>query len=74
MAAGISSRESNYIKIGLLIYKISQRAVRIKFDVEFHPDFLHKTLNRSSGKLKELERTNRINQHQWALLFPIPGM
>ncbi|XP_076108016.1 uncharacterized protein LOC143076203 isoform X4 [Mytilus galloprovincialis] len=70
MATEIPSEESNYIKISLLILKISQHAVRLKFDTEFHPDCLQETLNRSSGKLRELQRMNRINQHQWTLLFP----
>ncbi|XP_063448189.1 uncharacterized protein LOC134727733 [Mytilus trossulus] len=73
MATEIPSEESNYIKISLLILKISQRAVRLKFDTEFHPDRLQETLNRSSGKLRELQRTNRINQLQWTLLFPSKG-
>ncbi|XP_063396571.1 uncharacterized protein LOC134681083 [Mytilus trossulus] len=73
MATEIPSEESNYIKISLLILKISQRAVRLKFDTEFHPDCLQETLNRSSGKLRELQMMNRINQHQWTLLFPSKG-
>ncbi|VDI64738.1 Hypothetical predicted protein [Mytilus galloprovincialis] len=73
MATEIPSEESNYIKISLLILKISQRAVRLKFDTEFHSDCLQETLNRSSGKLRELQRMNRINQHQWTLLFPSKG-
>ncbi|CAG2238023.1 unnamed protein product [Mytilus edulis] len=73
MATEIPSEESNYIKISLLILKISQRAVRLKFDTEFHPDCLQETLNRSNGKLRELQRINRINQHQWTLLFPSKG-
>ncbi|XP_076108014.1 uncharacterized protein LOC143076203 isoform X3 [Mytilus galloprovincialis] len=73
MATEIPSEESNYIKISLLILKISQHAVRLKFDTEFHPDCLQETLNRSSGKLRELQRMNRINQHQWTLLFPSKG-
>ncbi|XP_052075418.1 uncharacterized protein LOC127712852 [Mytilus californianus] len=73
MATEIPSEESNYIKICLLILKISQRIVRLKFDTEFHPDCLQETLNRSSGKLRDLLRKNRINQHQWTLLFPPKG-
>ncbi|CAC5413786.1 ANKRD50 [Mytilus coruscus] len=73
MATGISSRESNYIKIGLLIYKISQRAVRLKFDDEFHPDCLQATIKREIDKLRKLQSTNRIDHHQWTLLFPLQG-
>ncbi|CAC5418977.1 unnamed protein product [Mytilus coruscus] len=73
MATEIPSEESNYIKTSLLILNISQRVVRLKFDIEFHPDCLQETLNRSSGKLRYLLRKNRINQHQWTLLFPPKG-
>ncbi|VDI61217.1 Hypothetical predicted protein, partial [Mytilus galloprovincialis] len=73
MATEIPSEESNYIKISLLILKISQRAVQLKFDTEFHPDCLQETLDRNIDKLRELQRMNRINQHQWTLLFPSKG-
>lgn len=74
MATSISSRESSYINIGLLIHKISQRAVRLKFDVEFHPDCLQETINSEINKLRELRRTNRIDPNQWTLLFPLQGL
>ena len=74
MASVISNEESNYIKIALLILRISTKAVRNKFDYEFHPACLKKTLRDKTGLLLELKRQNRINQNQWAILFPGKGL
>lgn len=74
MASVIGKEESNYIRIALLLLRISPRAVRVQFDREFHPDMLVNTLKSEYGKLKDLYRKNRINQSQWDLLFPKKGL
>lgn len=68
MMTSIPGAESNYIKIALLVVNISQKAVRVKFDFEFHPKCLQKTLNKESVKLKDL-----VHQNQRELLFPPKG-
>ncbi|XP_052082660.1 uncharacterized protein LOC127720221 [Mytilus californianus] len=70
MMTSIPESVSNYIKIALLVLRISQRAVRVKFDFELHPKCLQKTLNKHGVKLKDLLQKNRISQDQWGLLFP----
>ncbi|XP_052090920.1 serine/threonine-protein phosphatase 6 regulatory ankyrin repeat subunit C-like isoform X2 [Mytilus californianus] len=69
----ITMEESNYIKIALLLLRISPRAVRIRFDYEIHPDCLNKTLNSNIRKLTYLQSKRHINQEQWNLLFPGTG-
>ncbi|XP_071154184.1 serine/threonine-protein phosphatase 6 regulatory ankyrin repeat subunit B-like [Mytilus edulis] len=73
MTTLITMEESNYIKIALLLLRISPRAVRIQFDYEFHPDCLNKTLNSNKCKLTDLKHKGRINKEQWNLLFPRTG-
>lgn len=57
---------SNYIKIWLLVFKISRKAVRKKFDYEFHPKTLHTTLRSSKNiaTLTRLQEGNHINKDQ----------
>ena len=73
MATEISEAESNYLKIALLLLQVSRRAVKIKFDYEFHPDSLQKELRKSYSKLLPLKNKRVINQHQWDLMFPKSG-
>ncbi|CAC5421615.1 unnamed protein product [Mytilus coruscus] len=70
--AAISREVSNYIKIALLVLRISPKAVRVKFDIEFHPERLRKTLDENYRKLQELYQKKRIlSKEQWDLLFPL---
>ncbi|XP_052082662.1 uncharacterized protein LOC127720222 [Mytilus californianus] len=71
--AAISREESNYIKIALLVLRISPPAVRVKFDIEFHPERLRKTLDENFPKLQALHHKKKINKDQWDLLFPLRG-
>ncbi|CAG2230421.1 unnamed protein product [Mytilus edulis] len=72
--AAISREVSNYIKIALLVLRISPKAVRVKFDIEFHPERLRKTLDENFRKLQELYQRKRIlSKEQWNLLFPSKG-
>lgn len=74
MTSVVSKEESNYVKISLLLWRISHRVVRLQFDKEFHPDYLYKTLKSEHEKLQELYRSNRISRNQWNLLFPKTGL
>ena len=75
MAEATTSRhESNYIKIAMVVLRVSVRAVRVQFDNNFDPDCLQTTLNSKLGFLTKLkDKKKRITQPQWDLLFPITG-
>ena len=79
MAEATTSRhESNYIKIAMVVLRVSSRAVRVQFDNMFDPKCLQTTLNNSKqdckrGSLTDLKEKKRITQPQWDLLFPITG-
>ena len=75
MAEATTSRhESNYIKIAMVVLRVSPRAVRVQFDKKFDPKCLQTTLNNSKwGCLTDLKTKKRITQPQWDLLFPITG-
>ncbi|XP_076100339.1 uncharacterized protein LOC143069539 [Mytilus galloprovincialis] len=68
--ATISVEEENYVRMSLLLTGISPRAVRIKFDLEFHPTGLDASLKKEYNKLSELKRKKIISESQWNVLFP----
>ena len=74
MAEATTSRhESNYIKIAMVVLRVSSSAVRVQFDKEFHPVCLEKTLKSEWGRLSDLQMKKRITLPQWNLLFPKKG-
>ena len=74
MAKATTSRcESNYIKIAMVVLRVSPRAVRVQFNKEFNPDCLQRTLRSEWGRLTGLKTDKRITQAQWNLLFPRTG-
>jgi hypothetical protein len=74
MAEATTSRhESNYIKIAMVVLRVSPYAVRVQFDKEFHPVNLQSILNRNVLDLTKLKTKKRITQPQWELLFPKTG-
>ena len=74
MAEATTSRhESNYIKISMVVLRVSPRAVRVQFDKEIHPHQLQSILNRNVLHLTNLKMKKRITQPQWELLFPKTG-
>ena len=74
MAEATTSRhESNYIKIAMVVLRVSSHAVRVQFDKEFDPVCLQRTLRSERGRLSELQTKKRITQPQWNLLFPRTG-
>lgn len=66
----ISPEEENHARLYLLLFGISEQAVRALFDREFDPSCLHATLIKNSFKLNKLKEGRIINQSQWGLLFP----
>ena len=74
MAEATTSRhESNYIKIAMVVLRVSSRAVRVQFDKEFYPVCLGKTLKSERGRLLDLQMKKYISQTQLNLLFPRKG-
>ena len=63
-------QESNYIKLAMIVLRVSPLAVRVQFDKEFHPNCLQRTLKREWSRLSELRMKKRITQPQWNMLFP----
>lgn len=54
--------------------KSGPNCCRTKFDYEFHPAVLHRTLNQNKLKVIEpLYKQRIINKTQWDLLFPVSG-
>lgn len=41
----VSQEETNYIRISHLLLRVAPPAIRVKFDSEFDPTLLQKTLN-----------------------------
>jgi hypothetical protein len=66
--------QKNSNKMAIVVLRVSQRAVRVQFDKQFHPDRLQSILNRNVLQLTNLKEKKRITQHQWNLLFPRTGM
>ena len=71
--ATTSKHESNYIKIAMVVLRVSSRAVRVQFDREFHPVCLQRTLRNAWSRLSDLKTEKYISQTQWNLLFPRKG-
>jgi len=71
--ATTSSYESNYMKIAMVVFQVSPRAVRVQFDKEFHPVGLQSILKRNVLRLTDLKTKKLITQPQWELLFPKTG-
>jgi hypothetical protein len=74
MAEATTTRyESNYIKIAMVVLRVSPRAVRVLFDKEFDPACLQNKLKSENDPLSKLKTKKRITQPQWNLLFPKTG-
>ncbi|XP_063404317.1 uncharacterized protein LOC134687792 [Mytilus trossulus] len=70
----VTEEEENYLRMHLLMTKISSRAVRVLFDKEFSPVCLDATIKKETGKLMDLKSKHIINGAQWKLLFPRVGV
>ncbi|CAC5422234.1 unnamed protein product [Mytilus coruscus] len=69
----ISQEEENYVRMSLLLYGITPRAVRALFNSEIDPSCLVASIKKAYNKLKDLKKKRIINQSQWNLLFPRNG-
>lgn len=57
----VTKEETNYLRIANLLLRIAPPAVRVKFDSEFDPVMLQKTLNQSRSQ-KLVTKKKRDNQ------------
>lgn len=69
----VTEEEENYLRMQLLVTRISKSAVRVFFDKEFDPSCLYDSLKKGFSELKVLKKNGVINNKQWKLLFPGGG-
>lgn len=69
----VSEEEENYLRMQLLVIRISKRAVRVFFDKEFDPSLLYNSIKTGFSELRTLKQNGVINNEQWKLLFPGGG-
>lgn len=69
----LSKEEENYLRMNLLLTKISPKAVRVLFNKEFPPACLCATIEKKLSRLNDLKKKQLINSSQWSLLFPSNG-
>lgn len=60
----------NYVTLDKLLKEVAEPVIRKRFDKEFHPAVLQKSLDRESSKIKKI---SQINRKQWDKLFPPRG-
>lgn len=66
----MSREESNFFDIFSLLEIVAVPIVRMRFDSEFNPKRLEKTLKEKMGTLKELRHKGIIGHKEYAALFP----
>ncbi|CAG2234019.1 unnamed protein product [Mytilus edulis] len=71
MANSLSQEEINFLRLAGLLIRIAPRAVRKKFDDEFHPVQLKQMLSENRREIYDLTYKKRvITQNQYDLLYP----
>ncbi|XP_063407048.1 ankyrin-1-like [Mytilus trossulus] len=71
MATSLSQEDINFLRLACLLIRVAPRAVRRRFDFEFHPGQLPKFLSKNRRKLDDLTHKKRvITLAQYDLLFP----
>ncbi|VDI45560.1 Hypothetical predicted protein [Mytilus galloprovincialis] len=71
MATSLSQKDVNFLRLSGLLLKIAQRAVRQRFNDEFHPGQLKQFLNKNRREIDNLTYKKRvITLTQYDLLFP----
>lgn len=65
--------DTNYLRLAILVIKLSPKAVRVLFNNKFPAVNLPNILTRKHGKLQALYNQRIINQVQWNILFPSSG-
>ncbi|XP_076081216.1 uncharacterized protein LOC143052139 [Mytilus galloprovincialis] len=66
----LTEEETNFLRLTILVIKLSPKAVRVLFDNKFPPTDLTNILKRKLSKLKSLNDKKIINLAQWDLLYP----
>ncbi|CAG2216437.1 unnamed protein product [Mytilus edulis] len=71
MATSLSQEDVNFLRLAGLLIRVAPRAVRRRFDYEFHPEQLKQFLSKNRGKIYDLTYKKRvITLVQYDLLFP----
>ena len=64
---------TNYLRLAILVIKLSPKAVRVLFNNKFPTVELPNILDDKHDELQELYNRRIISDAQWRLLFPSPG-
>lgn len=70
----LSEEEENYVRLCLLLKRVTPKAVRVLFNNNFPPTYLPSIPNTDYNKLHGLYLKRILNRAQWDLLFPTKGM
>jgi hypothetical protein len=65
--------DTNYLRLAILVIKLSPKAVRVLFNNRFPAVNLPNILARKHVKLQALHDKRIISEAQWKLLFPFLG-
>ncbi|CAG2256754.1 unnamed protein product [Mytilus edulis] len=71
MATSLSQEDINFLRLAGLLIRVAPRAVRQRFDFEFHPEQLQQFLRTNRGKIDNLTYKKRIiTLAQYDVLYP----
>ncbi|VDI02941.1 Hypothetical predicted protein [Mytilus galloprovincialis] len=71
MATSLSQEDINFLRLAGLLIRVAPRAVRRRFDCEFHPEQLQQFLRTNRGKIDNLTYKKRfITLAQYDVLYP----
>ncbi|XP_063407051.1 uncharacterized protein LOC134690859 [Mytilus trossulus] len=71
MATSLSQEDINFLRLAGLLIRVAPRAVRRRFDCEFHPEQLQQFLRTNRGKIHNLTNKKRIiTLAQYDVLYP----
>lgn len=73
MATSLSQEHEediNFLRLTGLLIRVAPRAVRQRFDFEFHPEQLQQFLRTNRGKIYDLTYKKRITLAQYDVLYP----
>ncbi|CAG2227856.1 unnamed protein product [Mytilus edulis] len=71
MATSLSQEDINFLRLAGLLIRVAPRAVRRRFDFEFHPKQLQQFLSKNRHKIDDLTHKKRvITLAQYDLLYP----
>lgn len=70
MAAALAKEEINFQRLASLLIKIAPRAIRRRFDDEFHPGQLEQFLSKNRRHIDDLKNKKVITRVQYDILYP----